>query len=89
MATHPSPNRARAASTALLVVGYALAAGAGAKIVPAWRERRGGRVAAFETGTACVTAGLALRRKWFLVAANAITFVAVGLAWFVTGSRER
>jgi hypothetical protein len=73
----------------LLVVGYALAVGAGAKLLPAWRERRSGRIATFEAGTACVTAGLVLRRKWLPAALNGATLVAVALAWVATGRRRR
>ncbi len=66
-----------------------MAAGAAVRLVPAWRERRWRRIAVFEAGTACVTAGLALRRRWFLVSANGITLVAVAVSWLVTGSRRR
>ena len=79
----------RTASNVLLVVGYATAVAAGARLVPAWRQRRTGRIVAFEVGTACVTAGLAVRRKWLLVATNGITLVAVAVAWIVTGRRRR
>jgi hypothetical protein len=80
--------RSRRASNLLLVVGYALAAGAGVKLVPAWRERRGNRILVFEAGTACVTAGLSLRRKWILAAANGLTLAGVAAAWVVTGRRR-
>ena len=88
-AAEHSSGPARTASIALLAVGYAAAVGAGAKLVPAWRERRGGRIAVFEAGTACVTAGLALRRRWFLSAANGMTLVALAVAWVATGRRRR
>jgi hypothetical protein len=78
----------RAASNALLVVGYVTAAGAAVRLIPAWRERRLRRFLAFEAGTACVTAGLALRRRWFPVAANGVSLVVVAVAWIVSGRRR-
>lgn len=78
--SEPSPGRRRA-STALLVAGYGLAAGAGAKLWPAWQERRVGRFVAFETGTVLVTIGLVLRGKPLPAAANGATALGLGVAW--------
>jgi len=73
--------RGRRASTVLLVAGYGLAVGAGARLWPAWRDRRLGRFLAFEAGTVMVTTGLLLRRKRLPAAANGATAAALGLAW--------
>jgi mannose-1-phosphate guanylyltransferase len=71
----------RRVSTALLVSGYVLAAGAGAKLWPAWRERRTGRFLAFETGTVMVATGLLLRGRTLPAIANGATATVLGLAW--------
>jgi hypothetical protein len=77
-----------AASNILLIVGYATAAAAAAKLGPAWRERRLAPFLAFEAGTACVTAGLALRRKWLPAMFNGVTFLAAAAAWTARGRRR-
>lgn len=71
----------RRASTALLAVGYVVAAGAGAKLWPVWQQRQLRRFLAFEAGTVLVTAGLLLRGKRLPAAANGATAAALGLAW--------
>jgi hypothetical protein len=82
-------DRQRAASTALLLVGYPVAVGAGAKLLPVLRERRTGRFLALEAGTACVTAGLILRRRWLPAAANGAALVGLALAWIAVGREVR
>lgn len=75
------PTGRRRASTALLAAGYVVAAGAGAKLWPVWRQRRVGRFLAFEAGTALVTTGLLLRGRLLPAAANGATALALGVAW--------
>lgn len=72
-------------STALLVVGYPVAAWGGAGLWPAWRDRELRRFLAFEAGTACVTAGLVLKRKRIPAFLNGATLVGVGVLWGATG----
>ncbi|MFP5319288.1 MAG: hypothetical protein ACLGI2_13485 [Acidimicrobiia bacterium] len=68
-------------STVLLVAGYALAVGAGAKLWPVWQQRQVRRFVVFEAGTVLVTTGLLLRGKPLPAAANGATAAALGLAW--------
>ncbi|MDQ4096808.1 MAG: hypothetical protein M3144_02915 [Actinomycetota bacterium] len=75
-------------SNALLLIGYATVAGAAVKLPPAWRERRLRPFLAFEAGTACVTAGLALRRRWFAGAFNGVALLGAAVAWMVSGRRR-
>ena len=76
-----APNRREQTSTVLLVAGYSLAVGAGAKLWPVWRDRYLRRFVVFEAGTLLVTAGLVVRGKPLPAAANGATAVALGLAW--------
>ncbi len=78
-------DRRRAVSNALLLVGYPVAAVAGVKLIPVLRERRTGRFLAFEAGTAAVTAGLVLRRRWLPAAANGAALVGLAVAWVAVG----
>lgn len=71
----------RRLSTALLVAGYASASAGGLRIVGAIRERRVREFVAFEAGTACVVAGLLLRRRRFSAALNGATLVGTAIAW--------
>ncbi|MDQ6909557.1 MAG: hypothetical protein M3Z84_02035 [Actinomycetota bacterium] len=75
-----SVNRRRL-STALLVVGYATATAGGVRIFAAIRQRRVREFVAFEAGTACVVAGLALRRRRVSAAINGATLVGAAVAW--------
>jgi uncharacterized membrane protein HdeD (DUF308 family) len=74
-------NRRRTLSTVLLTVGYATATAGGVRIVGAIRDRRAGEFIAFEAGTACVVAGLLLRRRRISATLNAATLVGAALAW--------
>jgi hypothetical protein len=75
----------RRASTALLVVGYPVACAAGAKLLPVLCERRTRRFLVLEAGAACITTGLALRRRPLLAAANGTFLAGVAAAWVLTG----
>lgn len=85
----PVTRARRRASDALLAVGYPLAWGAGAKLVPAFRQRRARRFAALEAGTGLVTLGLAVRRRTLAAAVNGAFFTAFAIAWAATGPRPR
>ena len=80
--------RRRQVANGLLVLGYTMAAGAGLRFVPMWRQRRARRFLVFETGTGLVVAGLVLRRRSLEAAANAATATALGLAWVVRDRRR-
>ncbi len=71
------------ASNVLLAVGYPLAAWASIRLVPMYREEDRTRFLALEAGTACVVAGLLLRRRLIPAALNAGAFVAFAGAWLV------
>jgi len=71
----------RRLSTVLLGVGYVAATASGVRIVGAIRERRAREFVAFEAGTACVVAGLLLRRRRVSAALNAATLIGTAMAW--------
>lgn len=71
----------RRLSTFLLAIGYASATATGIRIVPAIRDRNVADFALFEAGTACVVAGLLLRRRRVSAALNAATLVGTAMAW--------
>ncbi|HUQ64183.1 MAG TPA: hypothetical protein VM121_10550 [Acidimicrobiales bacterium] len=71
----------RRLSTGLLAVGYAAATASGVHIVAAIRERQAREFVFFEAGTACVVAGLLLRRRRISAALNAATLVGTAMAW--------
>ncbi len=73
----------RRASNVLLAVGYPLAAWAAIRLVPMYRNEDRARFLALETGTACVVAGLLLRRRLIPAALNAGAFVAFAVVWLV------
>ena len=81
----PIGRGSRAASNALLAVGYPLSLAAGTKLLPVIRERRLGRFLAVEAGIACVTTGLILRRRPYAAAANGISLVGLAAAWVAVG----
>ena len=81
----PVDPRRRAASNALLLVGYPLSVAAGAELLPVIRERRLGRFLAVEAGIGCVTMGLVLRRRPLAAAANGVSLVGLAAAWFAVG----
>ena len=81
----PVSPRRRAASNALLAVGYPLSIAAGAKLLPVIRERRLGRFLAMEAGIGCVTAGLIVRRRPLAAAANGISLVGLAVVWVAVG----
>lgn len=83
-----SPSRRRA-SNALLALGYSLAVGAGAKLVPTYTERRRLRFLVFEVGTAAVVAGLVLRRRRIPAAINAAILGGSAASWWAAGRRRR
>jgi hypothetical protein len=78
-------HRRRRASDALLALGYTLASGAGAKLVPMYRQRRRSRFLVLEAGTACVATGLAVRRRPLPAAVNAAALAGFAVAWVATG----
>ena len=82
-----SPGRRRA-SDALLLIGYPLAVGAAAKLVPMYRQRRFRRFLTLEAGTASVVAGLALRRRRVPALVNAGALAAFAGAWMLGGRRS-
>jgi hypothetical protein len=75
-----SPARRRAANL-LLVAGYPLAGWAGLGFAPMWRAGDTRRFLAFETGTALVVVGLALRRRPVEATLNAAVLLALAAAW--------
>ena len=75
-----SPGRRRV-SNVLLVVGYPLAGWAAARLVPMYRDEDRGRFLAFQSGTACVTAGLVIRRRPVPALLNAAALVASAGVW--------
>jgi hypothetical protein len=77
--------RRRRMSDALLALGYTLAWGAGAKLVPMYRQRRRSRFLVLEAGTACVVAGLVVRRRPLPAAVNAAALVGFAVAGVATG----
>ena len=79
-----SPARRRA-SNALLAIGYSLAVGAGAKLVPTYTERRRRRFLVFQAGTGAVVAGLVLRRRRIPAALNAAILAGSAASGWATG----
>jgi hypothetical protein len=77
------------ASNVLLVSGYTAATWGGLKLLPALRGREPRRLAAFQAGTACVTAGLMLRRRWISAGLNAGALAGTGLLRALLGRRAR
>jgi hypothetical protein len=75
-----SPARRRL-SNLLLAVGYPVAGWAAAKLVPMYRDEDRTRFLALEAGTACVTAGLVLRRRPIPAALNAAALAAFAGVW--------
>ena len=75
-----SPVRRRL-SNVLLAVGYPLAGWAAARLVPMYRDEDKARFLALEAGTACVVAGLLLRRRQIPAALNAAALVAFAGVW--------
>jgi len=75
------------ASNALLAVGYPVAVAAGARLVPALRQRRHRRLATLEGAMGAIVAGHALAGRWPAVAVNAATLVGFALAWAVATRR--
>ncbi len=71
------------ASNVLLAVGYPVAGWAAARLVPMYRDEDRTRFLALEAGTACVVAGLALRRRWIPAALNAAALAAFAGVWLV------
>jgi hypothetical protein len=71
----------RRASNVLLLVGYPLAGWAAARLVPMYRDEDRARFLALEAGTACVTAGLAIRRRRVPAALNAAALAAFAGVW--------
>jgi len=66
-----------------------VAGGAGAKLVPTFRQRRARRFAVLETGTGLVTLGLVVRRRTLSAAVNGFFFTAFAVAWAATQPRSR
>lgn len=80
---------ATAASNVLLVGGYSAATWGGLKLIPALRGREPRRLLAFQAGTACVTAGLVLRKRWISAGLNASALAGTGLLWALLGRRNQ
>jgi hypothetical protein len=80
MSTPIGPGRRRV-SNLLLAVGYPTAGWAAAKLVPMYRDEDRARFLALEAGTACVVAGLVLRRRWIPAALNAGALAAFAGVW--------
>ncbi len=79
--TPPVSRARRRVSNALLLVGYPLAGWAGARLVPMYRDEDRTRFLAFQSGTACVTAGLLVRRRRIPALLNAAALVASAGVW--------
>ncbi len=77
----PEGSGRRRASNVLLAVGYPVAGWASAKLVPMYRDEDKARFLALEAGTACVTAGLLLRRRFIPAALNAAALGAFAGVW--------
>jgi hypothetical protein len=71
----------RRLSNVLLAVGYPLAGWAAMRLVPMYRDEDKARFLALEAGTACVTAGLVIRRRLIPAALNASALVAFAGVW--------
>ncbi len=71
------------ASNVLLAVGYPLAGWALARLVPMYRNEDRTRFLALEAGTACVVAGLLLRRRFVPAALNAAAMAGFAGVWLV------
>jgi hypothetical protein len=71
----------RRLSNVLLLVGYPLAGWAAARLVPMYRDEDKARFLALEAGTACVTAGLVIRRRLIPAALNAAALAAFAGVW--------
>jgi len=82
-----SPGRQQAGNV-LLVVGYAVAVWALARVVPMYRQRRQRRFFATEAATAGVAVGWALRGNALRSAANAGLVVIFATAWWIGGRRR-
>ena len=77
------PGRRRV-SNVLLAVGYPLAGWAAARLVPMYRDEDRARFVALEAGTACVTAGLVVRRRFVPAALNAAALAAFAGVWLTS-----
>ena len=77
----PERSGRRTASNVLLALGYPVAGWAAAKLVPMYRDEDRARFLALEVGTACVVAGLVLRRRWIPAALNAAALAAFAGVW--------
>ena len=77
----PERNGRRTVSNVLLGVGYPLAGWAAARLIPMYRDEDKARFLALEAGTACVTVGLAMRRRRIPAALNAAALVAFAGVW--------
>ena len=71
----------RRLSNVLLLVCYPLAGWAAARLVPMYRDEDRARFLAFQVGTACVTAGLAVRRRRIPALLNAGALLASAGVW--------
>lgn len=72
----------------VLVAGYALALSALAQIRRVFAERRSRWFVALEVGLAGIAVGWWLRGQPIGVVINGLAFVALGLAWSITGRRR-
>jgi hypothetical protein len=77
-----------AAGVGLLVVGYPVAVGVLARLVPVLRQRRRRAMVALEVATVGIAAGWGLRGQPAGVASNAAAFVGFAVAWWWTGRRQ-
>ena len=75
-----TPGRRRL-SNVLLLVGYPVAGWAAAGLVPMYRDEDRARFVAFQSGTACVAAGLLIRRRPIPALLNAAALVASAGVW--------
>ncbi len=75
-----TPGRRRL-SNVLLLVGYPLAGWAAARLVPMYRDEDRTRFVAFQSGTACVSVGLLVRRRRLPALLNAAALVASAGVW--------
>ncbi|HWC10061.1 MAG TPA: hypothetical protein VG455_02450 [Acidimicrobiales bacterium] len=74
------PGRRRL-SNSLLLVGYPLAGWAAARLVPMYRDEDRARYLALQAGTACVTAGHLVARRFVAGALNAAALAAFAGVW--------
>lgn len=78
-----------AVSNGLLAVGYPLALAAGARLVPALRHARHGRLALISLGMGSIVAGHAMAGRVMATAVNAVAAAGLGVAWAASTRRSR